>query len=149
VRIASRRRRNTLGYCAGSSVAVGHAGADGVQDGEDGVGGGGRVRAGGWSPGGLDPGVGVHGDIRAGAAGAGVGGEQGGDTAVRGQPGLDAVGGERVGDGGEIPPGVAEVLAEAGLFLMSGGHMSCLSGEDERPDVPFKSALANCRAAIL
>jgi len=138
VRIASRRRRHTLGYCAEGPVAVGHAGADGVQDGEDGVGGGGRVRAGGWSPGGLDPGVGVHGDIRAGAAGA-----------VRGQPGLDAVGGERAGDGGEIPLSAAEVLAEAGLFLMSGGHMSCLSGEDERPDVPFKSALANCRAAIL
>ncbi len=70
----------------------------------------------------------------AGAAGAAVGGGQGGDTAVRGQPGLDAASGELIGDGGEIARGVVDVLAETGLLGRSDGHMRCLSGDGNGGD---------------
>jgi hypothetical protein len=57
---------------------------------------------------------------------------------------------ELVGDGGEIAPCVVEVLLGAGLFFMSDGHMSCLSGEEEKAGMcSSESALTNSRAAIL
>lgn len=60
----------------------------------------------------------------------------------------DAVWRELLGDSGEVVAGVVDVLAEAGLFLVCGGHVRLNGGKKGR-NVQFKSALTCGRQPYL